>query len=117
MRGDPDRRCARITNTMIKFMHTFELPGMHTTMARGLALLLDTRHLSPFSRSSHSTIPIKHPTNFNHFPGPSMSRAVFLFGNPITERENAFLGSPVAGAAPSPAKCASSTIAFSQLTR
>ena len=55
MRGDPDRRCARITNTMIKFMHTFELPGMHTTMARGLALLLDTRHLSllPLEPAKH----------------------------------------------------------------
>ena len=53
-----------------------------TTMARGPALLLDTRH---FSRSSHSTIPIKHPTNhFHHlhFPGPSNVQGGLSFRQP-----------------------------------
>ena len=61
-----------------------------TTMARGPALLLDTRH---FSRSSHSTIPIKHPTNhFHHlhFPGPSNVQGGLSFRQPYNRAGERF---------------------------
>ena len=61
------------------------------------------------STDFHTTLlPIKHSTDFHHFDVIGLP-----FSATLTEWENAFLGTPVAGAAPSSAKCASSAIAFS----
>jgi hypothetical protein len=63
-------------------------------------------------RLMHAALHNPQSNTPNGFPSALCLRPL-PFSVTLTERENAFLGTPVAGAAPSSAKCASSTIAFS----